>query len=138
TLKKAAKGREMADAGVVENWYGEQCRSEFGRHAESIQKFLAAHRKRGIKKEEPRREFNAVVGMIFNHGILAYLRASLWQALEEARAKKGLKQEQLADELRLAPSTYSKIQAGATNFESIMLFLRPLGLDIRDLRLPPR
>lgn len=128
----------MANSESPENVRRDLCEDEFGRHGRTIEKFLAARHKRGIKKEEPRKEFNAAVGMIFNHGILTYLRASLWQPLEEARAKKGLRQEDLADELRLVPSTYSKIQLGATNLESIVLLLRPLGLEFRDLVLPPR
>src|SRR5712671_6416847 len=112
----------MPDAGVVEDLYSEMCRHEFGRHAESVHRFLDSHRKRGVKREDPRREFNAVVGMIFNYGVLTYVRTALWQPLEEARLKKGLKQEELAEDLRVVPSTYSKIQAGATNVESILLF----------------
>lgn len=126
----------MPEPGLGDDWYAAMCEDEFGEDASSIRTFLHAHRKRGTKPEDARKDLSAILAAVFNDGIVFHLRRSLWQPLEQARTKLGLTQEQVADALRLAPSTYSKIQAGGTNLESALLFVRPLRLELRDLPLP--
>ena len=107
-------------------------------HADAIRQYLEMNFKADLQRgDEPMDILKRELRLVFRRGVSKYLRVGLWSFLEESRKKRGLTEAQVADKSGITQSTYAKIRTGESSFESILMVLRGLGVDLRSVPTLP-
>lgn len=111
--------------------------AEVGESEPAVRAFVAKHRtKPPGEPEDPREIVNREIVSVFRAGVNKYIRKALWHFLEQERTRRELTQDDLAQRAGISQPAYAKIKHGETSFESILLVLRALGIELRSVPNP--